>query len=587
MRDVSDLPTPAHPRDRNTSSAFGRSRLLLLAPTVAVALFLAASILPTIFPAWADLSAVFLDRQDRPLLLCDLAVLVACSIGLHGRSATPQLPAWTAWAMAAGVVCFCVVGHRWILAAYDMSRDEQMASFDARIFGHGLLVQPLPPFWRAHADALNTLFMLPVLHPVAWVSAYLPINAVLRALVGLVADPVLTGPMMAGLGLVFLWNCARRLWPEEREAAVVAVLLYAGSGQVLFAGMSSYAMPAHLTLDLLWLWLFLAHRRGTDIGALLVGLVATGLHQPLFHPLFALPFLIGLVRDRAWDRIALYGPGYAMISAFWLAWPMLMRSLMVGAASETQATGTGYMTRLVETLVRGDPTRWAHMAENLLRFAAWQPVLLVPLMVAGIVLAWRERPMPALAASVILPVVVMAIILPYQGHGFGYRYLHGVIGPAILLAVAGWRHLSRRDGRFRSLFMRSTIAGVASVLPLQAAMAHGFYAPWARIDAQIRASGADYAIIGRGDAPFARDLVINRPDLSNRPIRLLGESVDDALVGAICRPGVRIAMATNALFAPIDAYLATASSGAADARYASLSATLETAGCTVERIGAL
>jgi hypothetical protein len=32
----------------------------------------------------------------------------------------------------------------------------------------------------------------------------------------------------------------------------------------------------------------------------------------------------------------------------------------------------------------------------------------------------------------------MAVILPSQGEGFGYRYLHGAIGTAILLAVYGW-----------------------------------------------------------------------------------------------------------------------------------------------------
>ncbi len=480
---------------------------------------------------------------------------------------------------------FCVAGHRWILVAYDMSRDEQMAVFDAHVFAGGLLAQPLPALWQAHADALNTLFMLPVTHPVAWVSGYLPMNAALRSLVGLVADPALTGPLMAGLGLPLLWNCARRLWPEEREPAVVAAILYLGSGQVLFAGMTSYAMPAHLTLDLLWLWLFLMRRPAADLGALAVALVATGLHQPLFHPLFALPFVVGLVRDRTWARLALYGFGYAAISAAWLAWPMLIRTLVVGPASQTPPTGTDYLTRLVDVLAHGDPTRWADMSGNRLRFAAWQPVLLLPLMAAGIALAWRERPTLGLAASVGLPIVVMAVILPYQGHGFGYRYLHGVLGPAILLAVEGWRRSSRRDAGLRPLLVRTTVASLAVVLPLQAAMAHAFYAPFAVIDARIRASGSDYAIIGRDDAPFAKDLVINGPDLSNRPIRLLGDEVDDGLMAAICRRGVRVAMPTDELFAPVDSYFGTAPSGAAGARFDRLLAELGAAGCGVERLG--
>ena len=75
----------------------------------------------------------------------------------------------------------------------------------------------------------------------------------------------------------------------------MALLLLVLSGQVLFAGMTAFAMPAHLFVNLLWLWLFLADRRRTDLVALAVGFVGTGLHQPLFHPLFVLPFLVLLL----------------------------------------------------------------------------------------------------------------------------------------------------------------------------------------------------------------------------------------------------------------------------------------------------
>lgn len=583
MREASEDTASAPPRHGAGSPTAWRVRIGIV--MAASAIVLAASGLPALAPTWQDLSAVFLDRQDWWLLLCAAAILAAATLRLRSDTSALHVPSWAPWALAAAVFCFCLAGHRWVLDGYDLSRDEQMASFDARVFAAGRLVQPLPAPWPARAEALNTTFMLPVSHPVAWVSAYLPMNAASRALVGLVAAPSLTGPAMAALGLVALWNCARRLWPQERELAVVAALLYAGSGQVLFAGMTSYAMPAHLTLDLLWLWLFLMRRPAADLGALAVALVATGLHQPLFHPLFALPFLVGLLRDRAWRRVALYGAGYAAICSLWLAWPMLMRDLVTGAEPARPAAGTDYLSRLVDTVTHGDATRWADMAGNLLRFAAWQPVLLLPLMAAGMVLGWRERPNGAFIASVALPVLVMGIILPYQGHGFGYRYLHGVLGPAILLSVEGWRRLARLDAGLRPLLLRTIVAGAVLVLPLQAAMAHALYAPFARIDARLRASGADYAILGQDDAPFTLDLVINRPDLSNRPIRLLGDRVDDALMAAICRPGIRVAMPTGELFAPIDAYFGTAPSGAADARFDRLSARLGAAGCGVERLG--
>jgi hypothetical protein len=41
----------------------------------------------------------------------------------------------------------------------------------------------------------------------------------------------------------------------------------------------------------------------------------------------------------------------------------------------------------------------------------------------------------------------MFILLPYQGHGWGYRYLHGLIGSLSLLAGYGWIALSERAAR--------------------------------------------------------------------------------------------------------------------------------------------
>ncbi|MGH6876236.1 MAG: hypothetical protein ACREHV_02535, partial [Rhizomicrobium sp.] len=482
-------------------------------------LCLCATCLSTFFPfPMATDTAILFYRQDRWLLLIESGVLLAACVRPGSRKHPLHLPQWALPLIALVLVCVCYAGGKWLLFGYELSRDEQMAVFDARIFSSGLLVQPLPAAWQAHAAALNTWYMLPVAHPIAWISAYLPMNAALRAVVGLVADPALTGPLMVALGLLSLWKCARLLWPEDQEAAIIALLLYLGSGQVLIAGMTAYAMPAHLAFNLMWLWFFLLNRRVADLAALLVAFVATGLHQPLFHPLFAAPILFVLLRERNWPRAALFAVGYGAICAFWLAWPNWMHALVAGPNSTTAAAGTDYFTRLLLALSHGDPTRWQDMAANLLRFFAWQHLLLLPLMVIGAAAAWRERLVGAFASIIILTVGIMLVIMPYQGHGFGYRYLHGAIGVAILLAVYGWRSLVARRDWLRPVFMRATLAGLIVLLPLQAWMARAFYAPFAQLDRRIAASGADYFIAGENDVPCAHDLVINRPDLSNRPI---------------------------------------------------------------------
>ncbi|MCI4678369.1 hypothetical protein K9U39_08280 [Rhodoblastus acidophilus] len=533
-----------------------------------------------------NLAMIFLFKQDRWLLLAGIVSLLAAGFRLGARTAPLRLSGAALVAMVAGVAAFCYFGHYFILSGYDLSRDEQMADFDAAIFAKGLLAQPLPPFWQAHAGALNTMFMLPVAKPTAWVSAYLPMNALLRTLAGFAGDPALAGPVLTALGAFAIWKCARLLWPKEPEPAIVAALLYCTSGQILFAGMTAYAMPAHLTLNLLWLWLFLLNRRAADAGALVLAFVSTGLHQPLFHPLFAAPFLFGLLRDRAWPRAALFAAGYAAICAFWLAWPLYMHGLVTGPASVTAPMGTDFGTRLIEILSLDGSERWTMMAANLLRFAAWQPVLLLPLAAAALIFSRRARYTLPLAASAVLPVLVALVILPYQGHGFGYRYLHPVLGPAILLAAQGWRSLADRLW-LRPLTLRTTFISLLTVLPLQLWFSYGLYAATAQANARIAASKADFVVIGSKDEPFAADLVHNRPDLSSRPLRILADFLDDDLIAALCRDGATAALPEDSLYRSIDVYFQSAPDEGTQKRIATLSPRIEAAGCKVERLGAL
>jgi hypothetical protein len=129
--------------------------------------------------------------------------------------------------------------------------------------------------------------------------------------------------------------------------------------------------------------------------------------------------------------------------------------------------------------------------------------------------------------------------------------------------------------------VRTTVAGTLVLLPLQAWMAHGFYAPYARASQAIDRAGADLAIVGAGDAPFSLDLVINRADLSNRPVRLIAETVDEQLIGQLCRAGPTVALVGDHVLAEISAIFGNRVSTRAAERNAALAPTLRTAGCQV------
>jgi hypothetical protein len=523
----------------------------------------------------------YLLQQDIWLLIAAAAIALLAGWKIRGRDLIVLPLRGSAIAIAFALVVLCYAGHYWLLSGHALSRDEQMALFDAHIYATGRLAAPLPAEWVKHTASLNSDFLLPIKHPLAWVSSYLPMNAVLHAVVGMVSDEALAGPLLVGIGAIALHGCARRLWPENREVPLLALMLYVGSGQTIFTGMTSYAMSAHLALNLVWLWLFLQQRRITDLAALGIGFVATGLHQPIFHPLFVAPVLALLLFERNWWRAALFAVGYGAICIFWLLWPKWMLPLVVGPDSIVAASGVDYLTRLIVTLRDWDTTRFLTMTLNLLRFLSWQHVLLLPLGLAALGAIRRGGLPAALACGVMLPICVMLVILPYQGHGFGYRYLHGLTGSLILLAIYGWLELARIQSALRSLIVRTTVAGLLIVLPLQAWMAHGFYAPYARASQAIDRTEADFAIVGEHDAPFSRDLVINHPYLSRRPVRLIGDTVTEALIGQLCRAGPNVVLLDDQALAGISAIFGDPASDKAAKRNEALAPALRAAGCRV------
>lgn len=540
---------------------------------------LLAFVLSVLLGPQVDLSLFFLHRQDRWLLLGACLLLPFCLWRLPSRSG-PLMGSWRVAAAGAGCMALAAwAGHHWILSGYDLSRDEQMATFDAAVFARGIFAAPLPEMWRHHSDALNTMFMYQADPRAAWISDYLPLNAAFRAIVGALATPALTGPLMILIGGLALWSCARRIWPDDREPAMVGLLLYIGSAQILANGMTAYAMPGHLALNLVWLRLFLHRRTWSDAMALVVGFVAVGLHQPIMHPIFAAPILSLLLLERNWRRAALYFVGYLAIGCFWYLWPSWVASIVQMSPPDAGGGTADYLNRLVSALAKGGDLGAADMMANLLRFVAWEHLLLIPLALAGLGAARREWLPAALAGGILLTVIVMTIILPYQGHGFGYRYLHGLIGNFILLALFGWKSLGAALPRWRPLLIRTTLAGLVVLLPVQMWMAHAFYAAPARISKQIDQMDADYAVIGGSDAPFAADLVINPPYLDRRPLRLLRERIDPATARAICSERSSVALIGSDVTEPIIAYFGFGGGREGEAANRTLESMLRSAGC--------
>lgn len=480
--------------------------------------------------------------QDVPIV-----PLLALTMLLRPPAADEDHP----WRTRAGLVLALSVsvillagwaGHHLIFQGHELSRDERMAVFDQEIFSQGKMFWPIPPDWRPLADALNRRFILTVPGDQFWVSGYLPVHSAFRALLGLVLNPAWASPILGATAAVSLWFIARRLWPHSKETAGVALLLLVTSSQFLITAMTPFSMTMHLALNLVWLALFLRDRWITHVLAVIVGFLATGIHQPLFHPLFAVPFLLLLLKERRWRVFGFYVAAYALIALFWMAWPLWISSYATAGAAapmscavQTCASGASFVDRIVAAF--GGWNWKQHIAftgANVLRFMIWQHPLLVPLALFGVASCWKSgRIVLALAVSFLLPILVAAVILPWQGYGWGYRYVHPVMGNAILLACFGFERLRRGGLSIRRPLLITSAAAVA-LLVVHGWMASWLATPFVQTRQELEAIPADVVIVDSSSVPLAEDMVYNRFDLSNRPVLLLAHLIEPRDLERIC-----------------------------------------------------
>jgi hypothetical protein len=522
------------------------------------------AILPTPLPFY--IAGKFFRAHDAVWLValaCFLIVLAkaplpAASFERVG-SWSPRAQQTALLALAFLVVMLSFVGAHEVLLDYPLSWDETLARFDSLVFRSGRTVAPLAKEWRPYADALVwQSFMQPVADHAALVSAYLPVNAGLRALMALVADERLAGPLLAAIAIVSAYGVGRRLWPERRDAAFVAAVLVLTSSQVIVTAMTPYAMTAHLAFNLLWLWFFLRDTRLAHARAILVGFLACGLHQIVFHPLFAAPFVFSLYRQRRVRLALVYTLAYASIGLFWISyWKIGLTLANLSAPGELpQAAAIGgarfFVERVAGLFVDYEWQSIPLMLKNVLRFVVWQNPLLLPLAaLSARTLAQDRRYARELLAGVLLPLTVMGLLMPFQGHGWGYRYLHGLIGNLALLAGFGWISATREatvreSAAMRAALLFSSVFSLLVLLPVHLESARALTRPYALADAALRRAKSDIVVIDKTGMRYGADLARNDPFLRERPIRLLLQPLSDADLAALCaRHSVELFDAAN------------------------------------------
>lgn len=484
--------------------------------------------------------------QDLPVLFC-LAILLAFVGRFSPHLFLPmKMPSRLLLALGAVLVLLLGWGSYRLMGNFPLSRDEHMVMFDMAVFSKGRVVAPLAPEWRDYAQALVPDFLINSSHPLALVSDYLPVNAMLRLAFSRLGDPAFFNPCLILIGGMALFDLSRQIFGADMRARWVVLLIYGLSSQMLATAMTAYAMTAHMVLNLVWLAAFLRGGKAGHAVAIAVAFLATGLHQLVFHPLFAAPFLLWRLRQGQWRIVLLYGAAYFSVFGWWTLYQPFVAHL-----TETPKLGNeqhgNIISKVTGLLFTHEASTIPLMQLNLLRFFAWQNFALLPLLIAAFPLCWRERTLAGpLFWGIFGLILFVAIILPYQGHGWGYRYLHGFLGSFALLGGFGYQRLARNiGGRADGMVIALSCLTLCLSLPFLLWRAHEFVSPHVSLEHLIARQNTRFVLIdteiasstnGRW-AASAIDHVRNSPDLDNVPLRFSSRNMTPPMLQEICRRG--------------------------------------------------
>ncbi|HWC64873.1 MAG TPA: hypothetical protein VG777_02240 [Thermoanaerobaculia bacterium] len=448
-------------------------------------------------------------RDEAPMMAILVAAGVLTLLSRRFRPFRMPAPKPRGALLFAGLLAVLVaagarVGERYAMHDYGLSADEFAAEFQSKIFARGRATSDVPAAFRPCAGALVTPFVGWDAKDGRWLSKYMPVYAAIRAVFERAGGGRWTNPVLAGASIVLVALVARRLWPSGAGEAALAAGFLAVSSQFLLMSMSGYAYPAHLCANLLWLWLWL---RDDRIGwALLpwVGVAALGLHNPVVHAAFVAPFLVAIATARPRARAAYVIGVYALGAGAWLAW-LIHREALLPPWYHDKLALPGLYQLFFQTM------------QATLIFSWQAPIVGILLVVAIVRIRRFEPPVRLIAASAGLTFAVYLFYPLNQAHGWGYRYVYGVLGTMVLLAVAAFRPSPGFRTTPRAIFAVGVLAAAIQI-PLRLRQADRVVGPFARVVEIERRRPEEVVAVDAKAFWYAGDIVRNDPDAANRPV---------------------------------------------------------------------
>lgn len=374
--------------------------------------------------------------------LASLAALIALGMALSVpklQNLTIQLATWIgehpALAVTGAFISLAICSQI-VYQGHPLSMDEYSPWMQAHAFARGEVAAHYPP------DLLDSIVprgfqgMFIAVDSVNGhaISKYLPGLALAMTPFVWVDATWCVNPAFGALALIVIYRLVVDA-TSDRTAGGWAVLAALASPQFTVNAISYYAMPGELALNLAFLWLLLRSDLKSAFFAGLVGGFSLIMHNPAPHGLIAVPCVLWLAWNSArWPRLLLVLAGYVPTLAIGFAWSVLM-STMESPQSLTSA-GSSVLSGLARFIASflTIPDQYMLMARWYATWKAWIwtcPGLLLLLFIPR-PLGTSQR---LLIAGLVLTYLFFLFVSFDQGHGWGYRYMHGAWGA--LPVVAG------------------------------------------------------------------------------------------------------------------------------------------------------
>jgi hypothetical protein len=346
-----------------------------------------------------------------------------------------------------------------------LSMDEYAAVLQAKTFAAGRLTGQVPPSvvdWLV-PPGFNGEFLVASRSTGQIMTGYWPGFSLILSPFEYLHIPWLCNATLAGASLVLIHRITLEL-TSDRRAAGWAVLFAIASGAFVAYAISYYAMQAHLTANLLFVWLLLRPTYTRAFLAGVVGSLALVLHNPFPHTMFAIPWILGLARSREQDRFVLpllagYVPLMLVLGAGWLH----LRGLLTAGNS-----GLNMLSDAVQyAFSLPDRTMMDAQLASLAKMWMWAVPGLFPLALLGRLRCGADLRVRLLTQSAVLTLIGYVFFVFDQGHGWGYRYFHSAFGVVPILAACGIASHTQASGRLLAFAGAAAVLNLVIVLPVQ------------------------------------------------------------------------------------------------------------------------